>query len=154
MARIDDSESDDEALRWEGDVDSGRIDPTLAAAAPGHEADVDPETGEDSSESELDAPRSRASSASLLATGIFAGIYLAFVIGWVVVTQRPSAASQILLVDILSQFGEFLAIAAAALWFLAVLLLTRTSGTLTRLGWLALGIPVVLPWPFVIGFFL
>lgn len=51
------------------------------------------------------------------------------------------------------QFGEFLTILAAPLWFAAVLTLTRDHRPLVRVGWLALGLGVLIPWPFVLDLY-
>jgi hypothetical protein len=41
---------------------------------------------------------------------------------------------------------------AAPLWFAATLTLTKGHRPLVRVGWLALGLAVVLPWPLVLQF--
>lgn len=87
----------------------------------------------------------------LITYGVLAGIFLIYTIGWVITVTRSGAASSELLVELMAQLGEFLAIASPALWFATVFLLTRDRKPIVRLLLLMLGLVVVLPWPFVLG---
>lgn len=87
----------------------------------------------------------------LITYGVLAGVYLIYTIGWIITIMRSGAASSVLLVELMAQLGEFLAIASPALWFATVLLLTRARKPIVRLLLLVLGLIVVLPWPFVLG---
>lgn len=138
---VDAFDEDDEALRWAGDDEQGRAAPRLrepdAVAAVGDE--VEPE----------EAPGSRGRS---VATAGFVVPYLAIAVGWIFAVQQLSSGSGSLFGEILWQFGEFLAMLVAPLWFAATLTLTRESRPLVRVGWLALGLGVLLPWPLVLRF--
>lgn len=93
--------------------------------------------------------------AALLVTyGILAGAYLIYTVGWVVSVQRYNAMfvpSSEPLNAVMFGLGETLAVAGPALWFAAVLLLTRGRKPIVRLLVLLVGLVAVLPWPFVLG---
>lgn len=146
MARagdVDDLDADDEALSWVGDEEQGRAAPrlrdlTAETAAPDAE-DVEPE----------EAPGAGGRRA---ATVGFALPYLVLTIGWILAVQQLSSGATSLFAEILWQFGEFLAILSAPFWFATVLSLSRESRPLVRVGWLAVGVGVLVPWPFVLTF--
>lgn len=142
----DDVDADDEeALRWAGDDEAGRDAPRLRADRAKAAADG-AAPGDDSE------PRRPGDTARAAAAAVFALPYLAWTIGWILaVTQMSSGASQ-LLGEIIWQFGEFLAILAAPLWFAATLTLTRDAPPRVRVGVLALGSGVLVPWPLVLQF--
>lgn len=85
------------------------------------------------------------------ATGLLAGVYLVYSVGWILSIGTLQLTGATLLIEVLYQFGEFLAIIASALWFGAVMALTRGGRPAVRLGWLALGALVLVPWPLIIG---
>jgi hypothetical protein len=137
---VDDFGDEDEALSWAGDEEQGRAAPRL------READPVIVASEDADEA---APGSRGRSA---AAAVFALPYLAITVGWIFAVQQLSSGSASLVGEILWQFGEFLAMLAAPLWFAATLTLTARHRPLVRVGWLALGLAVLLPWPLVLRF--
>jgi hypothetical protein len=137
---VDDSGDDSEALSWAGDEQQGRDAPRLRDAEP-VVADSEPEAEE--------APGSRGRSA---ATAAFAVPYLAVTVGWIFAVQLLTSGSASLFGEVLWQFGEFLAMLAAPLWFAATLTLTTGQRPLVRVGWLALGLGLLLPWPLVLRF--
>lgn len=87
----------------------------------------------------------------LITYGILAGLYLIYTVGWVITVTRSTTSLPSLLGEIMFQLGEFLAIASPALWFVAVLALTRGRKPVIRLLWLLVGLVVVVPWPFLLG---
>ena len=131
------SDDDEEALTWAGDEERGQERPRPARTPP-----VAPD---ESTEAE---PRATGS-ILLVAYGLLAGTYAIFTVGWVTSVLRSSTTLANLPAEILFQLGEFLAIALPALWFVAVLWLERRPPR--RLLWLLIGIPLVLPWPWVLG---
>jgi hypothetical protein len=137
---IDDLGDDSEALSWAGDEEQGRAAPRLPEADPGV-VGGEPEAEE--------APGSRGRS---VATAAFAVPYLAITVGWIFAVQQLSSGSASLFGEILWQFGEFLAMLSAPLWFAATLTLTKAHRPLVRAGWLALGLGVLLPWPLLLRF--
>ena len=143
-----DETDDDEAFTWAGDDDRGQVTPRLrdetdAAPAPGEE-DVAPE------DEEAVAPRTPAERAFQLGTYAFGALYLAYSIGWVFSVQLMFYPGLDLLGEIMWQFGEFLAMVSAALWFAAVLTFTPEGvtrrGTKRMLAFLV-GALVLVPWP-------
>lgn len=155
-ARRRDQPNDDAALRWDDLDDPSYVDPGRA--------DVDPEVHEhgDSDvalehaargDSAVGLARSQhpaAKAATSAVTALGALVFAAYSFAWVIGVGSLPLSGPTLLIEVLYQFAEFLAIIASALWFGATVALTR--GRLgVRTGWLALGTLVLLPWPFVFG---
>jgi len=142
-----DETDDDEAFTWAGDDDRGQVTPRLrdeTDAAPASAADV---ASDDEGPA---APRTPAERAFQLGTYAFGVLYLAYSIGWVFSVQLMFYPGLDLFGEIMWQFGEFLAMVSAALWFAAVL--TFTPEGVSRRGpkrMLALlgGALVLVPWP-------
>jgi hypothetical protein len=154
MPRSGDPEDNDAALRWDdGDDASYDLGP-----APGDERE--PKTFAASEPDEARAtPVDRKRSVSLVATGVFGGVYLMYTAGWLIGGLRVSqsifesltlAGAGILELNAY-RFAEFLALIAAPLWFVAVIVLTSATTVLQRFGWLALGLLILAPWPFLVG---
>jgi hypothetical protein len=95
------------------------------------------------------APRPKTENPVLLA--VFGGLYAVWTIAWVLaVVAAPTQQSSSLLDAIMYQFGEFLAIVAAPLWFGIVWWLSAGAGTRPRLARLVAGLVVVFPLPLVL----
>ncbi|QEO10688.1 hypothetical protein [Protaetiibacter larvae] len=149
---------DDEALSWAGDDARGQSaprlrvasDPLVAAGSDGFDPDA-------AGAAAASAPRrTPAETALLVATGVFAGVYLAIAVGWILSVQLIASPYYELFGEIMWQFGEFLAMIAAVLWFGAVFALTPEGVSrrgLRRFVWLTIGVLVLLPWPFLLGAF-
>jgi len=150
-----DEESDDDAFHWAGDEARGQAAPRLRGA----DEIADPDAAVATEGAEPAAAvvrRSPAETAFLVATGVFAGLYLAVVVGWILSVQLLSYPGLDLAGEIMWQFAEFLAMVAAALWFAAVISLTPDDvdrRALTRFVWLAAGLALLVPWPFLLGAF-
>ncbi len=134
------SDDDEDALRW-GDEDdashvAARPRPATPALTPAPAADDDPE------------PAEQASSLLVVTYGLLAGAYAICVVGWIASAGRIGSSGSVM-VEVLSQLGEFLAIASPVLWFGAVFLLVKRARI--RLGLLLLGLLVLLPVPFLVG---
>ncbi|TBN56053.1 hypothetical protein EYE40_00810 [Glaciihabitans arcticus] len=125
-------DDDEAAFRWDGD------EPDPVEKAP---------RGAVAAES-TNAPTS---SFLLVSYGILAGAYLLFTIGWAIAVARSPSPAQTVLDEVMYQFGEFLAIAAAPLWFAAVFVLARGVRPAVRLILLLVGAIVLVPWPFLLG---
>jgi hypothetical protein len=135
-------ESDDDALRWAGDEDRGRERPRLSRGT----------SAEDPATAPV-ARNPRTAQRGTLPTAIFAVLYLALTLGWVLSVQRTSSGTTAVWTELLWQFGEFMAIVAAPLWFGVTVALSRDSRVGIRVGWLALGAAVLVPWPLILGLF-
>lgn len=96
--------------------------------------------------------REQMSSAMLVTLGIFGGVFLLYSVGWLISAFRPDAAVPN---DTVGAFmfnvGQGLAVAAGLVWMAATLWLTRGSKPYVRIAMLALGVLLVLPWPFLRG---
>ena len=94
-------------------------------------------------------PRPKTENPVLLS--VFGGLYSVWTIAWVLeIVAAPTQQASSLLDAIMYQFGEFLAIVAAPLWFGVVWWLSASAGTRPRLVWLVAGLVVVFPLPFVL----
>jgi hypothetical protein len=156
---------DDAALRWDDVDDPSYLDPSAADDEPGDGA---PEAGDaavaagegtasgaggpaaadaadDPAALELPAPGLR------LLTAAFAVVFVLWSVGWIISVGLVPISGPTLVIEVLYQFSEFLAIVASALWFAATVALTPQHRLAPRLGWFALGALVLLPWPLVLG---
>jgi hypothetical protein len=129
-------DDDAEALRWAGDEDTGREGARLPSHTDATETPAD----------ELPPAGARPRPGMAPLTGLFAVLYLALTVGWILAIGYTSAGTTDLAAQVLWQFGEFTAIIAAPLWFGTTVLLTPWKLG-ARIGWLALGLGVLLPWP-------
>lgn len=169
---------DDDALRWDGDDDPtldvgaepGAVPepagaPAEAAALPegwnavgrGSEtvdrdadADVDvrPEAADtgDTGESRVREPMGNA---ELIALGVLGGFSLLYAVGWLIGGLRLQAVAEFLVAPIAYQVSLWLAVLAPLVWFTTVCLLTAGSRPWVRFAWLAGGVVLLLPWPFI-----
>ena len=169
---------DDDALTWDGDDDPtldvgataesdpapeaparssvpelpqgytavGRGSDTVGAAAAPDAASVDDDApaGGDT----VAAPRSLGNGA-LVALGVLGGVYALYAIGWIIGGLRLQGRAQYLVLDVMYQGSLWLAVLAPVLWFATTFLLTRRSRAWVRFAWLAAGVVLLLPWPFV-----
>ena len=141
--RADQPDDDDEALRWAGDEVRGGVDPLTRNRV----ADVSPSSVDDGMDAAAAAPTNLGRTA---ATVVFAVLYLAIVVGWILSVQITGSTQTDVFSQVAWQFGEFVAIIAGALWYLAVLTVAPDMRTSVRLGWFALGVGVLLPWPILL----
>ena len=136
-------DDDDEALRWAGDELRGGVDPLTR--------NRDSETAAASLDDGMDAaPAAPTDLVRTAANVVFAVLYLAIVVGWILSVQITGSTATDVFSQVAWQFGEFVAIIAGALWYLAVLTLTADSRTAVRVGWFALGVGVLVPWPILL----
>jgi hypothetical protein len=94
------------------------------------------------------------SSVALISYGVLGGIYLLYTIGWLIHVLRqtlPVFPISSAFGEILFQVQQLLGVVAAPLWLIAALLLTKGRTTRSRIGWLLLGVFVLVPWPFIWG---
>jgi hypothetical protein len=152
-----DDDGAEEALSWDGETDAShvagpkpdrrragrqRADRTPRATAPAYVAPTD---------DDVPAPPAATGSLLLVTYGIVAGAYALYTAGWLTSVLRSTLTLDTLLGEILYQFGEFLAISSAPLWFAAVIVLTRGRRPIVRLAWLLVGLVLLVPVPFVLG---
>ncbi|WP_314095769.1 hypothetical protein [Microbacterium foliorum] len=166
------SDSDD-ALSWDGDEGSARGEPVRkkparthsgsAAAAPSERPADDPtlpegwnavgrgsaDVGRLRNEDEDEDERPPLSTGMLLTLGVVGGVYLLYSIGWVVGGMRLKPLANLIVADAMYMPWFVLAVAAPALWFLAVWVLTRARAGWIRVALLLLGVVLLVPWPFV-----
>ncbi len=139
MPEIDDD--DTEALTWGTERDVTHVE-----APEGDQTDVEP----DAADVEPEPPAT--GSALLVAYGAFAALFLVYVVGWVVAIQSIDVSGAGPLALILERVGQFLAFLSPALWFFGVLLIVPSDRARARVLWLLLGIVVLAPWPFILGY--
>jgi hypothetical protein len=131
-------DDDEAALHWAGDEVTGREGARLPREAAADAVDAPDEQAGPA------GPPAHPGARAL--TGLFALLYLALTVGWILATGYTAAGSADLATQIAWQFGEFTAIVAAPLWFGSTVLLTAGEPA-QRFGWLALGLGLLLPWP-------
>jgi hypothetical protein len=155
---------DDAALRWDDVDDPSYLDPSAADDEPGDTApeaadtatagDAGPASGADAA-GDADADQAAATDLPApglrLLTAVFAVVYVLLSVGWIISVGLVPISGPTLLIEVLYQFSEFLAIVASALWFAATVALTSQHRLAPRFGWFALGALVLLPWPLVLG---
>lgn len=146
----------DDALRWEGD-DEGPVRPKETPPAPalpegweavGKGSETVGRITADGTVLPASDPESM-STPALLAVGILAGVYLLYVVGWVVGGTNLQGFARFFVSDAAYIPAMWLAIAAPVLWFAAAWLLTRGTKTWVRIAALVGGAVVLIPWPFV-----
>ena len=91
-----------------------------------------------------------ASSAALIALGVFAGIYLLYTIGWFLGVGRIENSLIEPVARFMFSLGLGLAVAAPAAWFGATYWLTSGHGN-ARISWLLAGAVLLAPLPFILG---
>lgn len=156
---LEDDATEEDALSWEGDEQFGRArDSRVRAAADEAEPGLgdDADTGAEEALSDgfsVDPPGTPASTAGRSAATVgFGVVYLALTIGWVFSVQLSAVpAGTSLGVALLGGFSNFLSLVAAPVWFAGVMQLTADAALRYRLGWLALGAGLLLPWPVLLG---
>lgn len=146
MARPD--SDDDAALRWDDVDDPSHVDPGQLDPGAGSASGIDPETDADRTP---DTAGNRPAAGLQLLTALFAVVYVLWSVGWIIGVGLLPLNGPTVLIEVLYQFSEFLAIVASALWFATTVSLTRDGRAAVRGAWLALGTLVLLPWPFVLG---
>lgn len=129
------ADPDDEALSWGIENDPTHVDARVVA----HPSD----------DAKLDEPGM--SSALLVTLGVFGGIFLLFVVGWIITVQRHTVPSPNLFFAFMYQLRGILAIVAPAAWFLGVLILARERRAGVRILLLLLGVVLLAPWPFIVA---
>ncbi len=150
-------DQDSDALDWgDGSNDPTYLRPEADAATVAderQESDADARPGaDDILEQSDDRPGGSATGSALLVVyGVFAGVYLLYVVGWIIGVRRDPFTSPNLFFEVMYQFGEFLAIMSPVLWFGLTLLLTRQRTAVVRLVWLVVGMLVVAPLPFLLS---
>ena len=86
---------------------------------------------------------------TLIALGVFGGIYLLYAIGWIIGGARlwVFAVAAVPAPFFYASLG--FAVAAPVLWFATAYLLTRSSRAWVWMAWLVAGVVLLLPWPFL-----
>jgi hypothetical protein len=86
---------------------------------------------------------------ALVTLGVLGGVYALYAVGWIIGGLRLQGRAQYLVLDVMYQGSLWLAVLAPVLWFATTFLLTRRSRAWVRFAWLAVGVVLLLPWPFV-----
>jgi hypothetical protein len=136
--------TDDDAFRWEGDDDATPATSDAVTLPPGYTA-----VGR-GSETVVEADeKPRMGNVALVSIGILAGVYLFFTLGWLNGGLRLQGTALFLVSPEMYVPALIIAVAAPAIWFLTVFLLTRGAATWLRFVWLAAGVVLLVPWPFI-----
>lgn len=97
-------------------------------------------------EQEARSGERRAKTQNPVMLAVFGGLYAVWSVAWVLgVVAAPTQQASSVLDAVMFQFGEFLGMVAAPLWFGVVWWLTSASSAATRLLLLVTGLIVLLP---------
>ena len=167
---------DDDALSWGGDddptLDVGAAEPDAVTptaetaslpegwSAVGRgseavtaEADADADLADARGSMETEAQgapvREPMGNAELITLGVIGGFSALYAIGWLIGALRLQGTAQFLVAPVAYQISLWLAVLAPLVWFAAVFLLTAASKTWVRFAWLAAGVVLLVPWPFI-----
>jgi hypothetical protein len=132
------AEPDDEGLTWGGETDPTHVE------SPVVELPNDDE--------QTDAAEPGISSGLLVTYGAFGAIFILYLVGWLIAIQSAPAGLSGPLAAVMDRIGQFLAFLSPALWFFGVFLLAPELRVRTRIIWLAVGVVILAPWPFVLGY--
>ena len=155
MATEPDPSLDDDALSWDGDeslVAPPKLNRGWTAVGKGSETvEVIREPVDGVAVAEQPAPVGL-SNAALIGLGIIGGIFVLYTVGWIIGGLRLQPdGEQLAAGTVQYAIAAWVAAAAPAIWFAAVMYLTRASKTWVRFVWLAAGAVLLVPWPFVWG---
>ncbi|HEY8912117.1 hypothetical protein [Lacisediminihabitans sp.] len=125
---------DDEGLTWGAESDPTHVDALVA----------EPESGDHPEEAV------GISSPLLVSYGVFGGVFLLFIVGWIIAAQRDTLTIPNPFFDFMYRLGEVLTIASPAAWFVGVLSVARDRPAWARILWLLLGVALLAPWPFIL----
>lgn len=126
---------DDEGLTWGGETDPTHVDAVVEEPEP-----ADRPVGAGGISSPL-----------LVSFGVFGGVFLLFIVGWIIAVQRDTLTIANPFFDFMYRLGAVLAIASPAVWFVGVLYVARDRPAWARILWLLLGVALLAPWPFILG---
>ena len=155
MATERDASHDDDALSWDGDeslIAPPKLNRGWTAVGKGSER---VETAPDESAiAPQPAQSTGLSNAALIGLGIVGGIFVLYTIGWIIGGMRLQPDGEVLAAGTIPYaIAAWVATAAPAIWFAAVMYLTRASRAWLRFAWLIAGALLLVPWPFVMGGF-
>lgn len=155
MATEPDSSHDDDALSWDGDeppVAAPKLQRGWTAVGKGSETVEVVGAAETLDEPAAAPVASGTSNAALIGLGIVGGIYVLYTVGWIIGGMRLQPDGEVLAAGTIQYaIAAWVAAAAPAVWFAAVMYLTRASKTWVRFVWLIAGALLLVPWPFVMG---
>lgn len=87
--------------------------------------------------------------AELITLGVIGGFCALYAVGWLIGALRLQGTAQFLVAPVAYQISLWLAVLAPVVWFATVFLLTVASKTWVRFAWLAAGVVLLVPWPFI-----
>lgn len=145
------SRDDEDALSWEGD-DDPTLEAPAAAPAPDPTGDAAPDAEAQAPEPDdaEDPAPAGLGNVALIAYGVLGGLYALWTVGWILGSTRLRAwVEQAGSADVMFTATSWLAILAPAVWFAAVLAVTRGKRQVVRFLWLGIGAVLLIPWPFL-----
>lgn len=146
---VDDDEPTDAQVVSDGDPVESDTPVVEAAAEPRPEATTGITSDAPDSTVAASAPQPMGN-AMLVGLGVMGGVYVLWMIGWLIGGFRLQGQADYLITDGMFQASFWLSVLAPPLWFVSVLLLTRRARGWQRVLWLVVGIVLLVPWPFVL----
>ncbi|MGA7147520.1 MAG: DNA polymerase III subunit gamma/tau [Microbacterium sp.] len=98
---------------------------------------------------DAEATRASMGNAELISLGVLGGFSLLYAVGWLIGGLRLQVVAEFLVAPVAYQVSLWLAVLAPLVWFTTVCLLTAGSRAWVRFAWLAGGVVLLLPWPFI-----
>lgn len=151
-----DATHDDEALSWAGDEAEPLAPGWKRVGEASPVAEAAPAAGTAREAADADAPAAapddaapQIGSVELVVLGILGGVYLLYLVGWLVAATGPAVELGDPVASFMYGLGRWLAVLAPATWFLVVLWFTR-GRRVARLLWLVAGAILLVPIPFLI----
>ncbi|WP_309068417.1 hypothetical protein [Microbacterium sp.] len=153
------SSPDDDALSWDGDEDLRSPAPKEKSRslprgrrAVGRGSDGVPTARADDTEApEPEAEPEPMGNAALIGVGVLAGIYTLYAVGWALGSFRlrdvQTAGGGV--ADVMFQAAMLLGMLSPVIWFFVTMHVTRRGPRWKRFVGLAIGIVLLVPWPFV-----
>lgn len=157
--------SDDDALTWDGDEDLKSSEPApgtprrslprgwraLGRGSAGVAQDGDTEHADLGADADDREPEPMGN-AALVTVGVLAGVYTLYVIGWALGGFRLRDRIQAdtgAVADVMFQGALWLGMLSPVIWFFVTMHLTRRAPLWRRFAGLAIGVLLLVPWPFV-----
>lgn len=167
MAGDPENPDEEDALHWEGDDEPKPVLPAgwIAKGKGADEVAATGGSGMDASagaaaESDDETAAAPPGNAALIGLGMLGGVYLLYTIGWIIGGLRLLRVAGLMMASngvapAMWTAGNtvlvWLAIAAPAIWFGTVWLLTRGRRSWLRWVWLIAGAVALIPWPMLMG---
>lgn len=144
------ADSTESAVIEDVPVDGGHAGPSEPDTRAGTETETPLIVTTDASRP-AEGARAQISSVELILLGFLGGVYLLFTIGWIVSLLPRTVSADDPVAQAMAVASSVFAVLAPALWAVTTFWIARKRPMLQRIGWLALGVVFIVPWPIIGG---